>query len=96
MHKATSDEGTGYKARVKDFEIGIKTGTAQLFNPEKSSYSDGSTLASSLALAPIDDPGYIIYIGVEGGRGWGADLAAPAIGNLVQALISQGKLRKTR
>jgi cell division protein FtsI (penicillin-binding protein 3) len=49
-----------------------------------------------LALAPIDDPAYIIYIGVEGGRGWGADLAAPAIGNLVQALISQGKLRRTR
>ncbi|TAH57989.1 MAG: penicillin-binding protein 2, partial [Sphaerochaeta sp.] len=96
MHKATSDEGTGYKARVNDFEIGIKTGTAQLFNPEKNSYSDGSTLASSLALAPIEDPAYIIYIGVEGGRGWGADLAAPGIGNLVQALISQGKLRKTR
>ena len=96
MHKATSDEGTGHKARVKDLEIGIKTGTAQLFNPEKNSYSDGSTLASSLALAPIDDPAYIIYIGVEGGRGWGADLAAPAIGNLVQALISQGKLRRTR
>lgn len=96
MHKATSDEGTGYKARVKDFEIGIKTGTAQLFNPETNSYGDGSTLASSLALAPIENPAYIIYIGVEGGRGWGADLAAPAVGNLVQALISQGKLRKTR
>ncbi len=95
MHTATSNEGTGYKARVSDFEVGIKTGTAQLFNAETNSYSDGSTLASSLALAPIEDPAYIIYIGVEGGRGWGADLAAPAIGNLIQALISQGKLRKT-
>ena len=96
MQMATTSEGTGYKAHIPDLEIGIKTGTAQLFNPVSNSYSDGSTLASSLALAPIDDPSYIIYIGVEGGRGWGADLAAPAVGNLLQALISQGKLRRSR
>ncbi len=95
MFKATEEGGTGVRARVDGIDIGVKTGTAQILNPETNSYEDGTVLASTLAMVPIDNPKYIIYIAAGNPKGdtiWGSNIAGPAIGNLVKTLISQGKL----
>ncbi len=95
MHQASLPGGTGNKARVEGIELGIKTGTAQILNPETNSYEDGTVLASSLASVPIDNPRYVIYIAAGNPKGptiWGSNIAAPAVGNVVRSLISQGKL----
>jgi len=95
MLKATEEGGTGVRARVSGIDIGVKTGTAQILNPETNSYEDGTVLASTLAMVPIENPKYIIYIGAGNPKGdtiWGSNIAAPAIASLVQTLASQGKL----
>jgi len=95
MHKATLDGGTGTRAYIKGLDIGIKTGTAQIWNPELKAYDERSFLASSLAMVPVDNPRYIIYVGAANPKGstiYGANIAAPAIQNVIQSLLSQGKL----
>ncbi len=94
-----SEEGTGTRAKVEGIAVGVKTGTAQIMNPETGSYTDGALYASSLAIVPIDDPRYIIYVGAYDPKGaniWGANIAAPAIGEIIRTLASQGKLIASR
>lgn len=95
MKKASLTGGTGIKAAVDGIQVGIKTGTAQILNPETNSYEDGTVLASSLAIVPIDNPRYIIYFAAGNPKGntiWGSNIAAPAIANVIKMLVSQGKL----
>ncbi len=95
MKRATEEGGTGVRAVVEGVDVGIKTGTAQILNPETNTYADGTVLASSLAMVPIDNPRYIIYFGAGNPKGntiWGSNIAGPAIANVVKSLLSQGKL----
>ncbi|NCC64630.1 MAG: penicillin-binding protein 2, partial [Spirochaetia bacterium] len=98
MHKATLAGGTGTRAFVDGLDVGIKTGTAQIWNAELKAYDERSFLASSLALVPVDNPRYIIYVGAANPKGstiYGANIAAPAIQNIIQSLLSQGKLTRS-
>lgn len=88
-------EGTARKAAVNGVRVAAKTGTAQLINEETGSYEDGPTLASTLAIVPADEPRYIVYFAVcapTGSTIWGEDIAAPAAGNVIRGLVSQGRL----
>ena len=65
-------------------------------NPETGSYADGTNLASTLVMAPADDPQYIIYFAISAPKGnsvWGADIAAPACGALVEGLARPGRIQ---
>ncbi|MDY4610302.1 MAG: penicillin-binding protein 2 [Sphaerochaetaceae bacterium] len=95
MVSATEPGGTGVLTAVEGFTIAAKTGTAQILNPETNSYSDGSVLASTLAIVPAEQPKYIIYMAAAHPKGntiWGSNIAAPAISQVIQGLASQGKL----
>jgi cell division protein FtsI (penicillin-binding protein 3) len=95
MHTATLEGGTATKAAVAGVAVGAKTGTAQIPDPVTHSYADGTVLASTLALVPADDPKYIVYIAAGNPKGstiWGSNIAAPAIGSIIEGLVSQGKL----
>ena len=85
-------EGTAKKAAVSNVTVRAKTGTAEIINPETGSYEDGTNLASTLAFA--DD--YIVYFAISAPKGnsvWGADIAAPACGNVISGLVRQGKIK---
>ena len=85
-------EGTAKKAAVKNVDVRAKTGTAEIINPESGSYEDGTNLASTLAIAGD----YIVYFAISAPKGnsvWGADIAAPACGNVIAGLVRQGKIR---
>ncbi len=95
MVTATEPGGTGVLTAVEGFTIAAKTGTAQILNPETNSYSDGSVLASTLAIVPAEQPKYIIYMAAAHPKGntiWGSNIAAPAISQVIKGLASQGKL----
>lgn len=95
MFEATQEGGTGVRARIEGVDIGVKTGTAQILNPETNSYEDGTVLASTLALVPIEKPKYVIYVAAGNPKGdtiWGSNIASPAVGEIVRTLVSQGKL----
>jgi cell division protein FtsI (penicillin-binding protein 3) len=95
MEMATQSGGTATKAAVPGVRVGAKTGTAQVFDPTTGTYGSDNFLASTLAIVPIDDPRYIIYIGVSNPKGatiWGSNIAAPAIGSLIADMVRQGRI----
>lgn len=95
MVSAVTD-GTARLTKVDGLLVGAKTGTAELVNEKSGRYEDGASLASCLAIAPADNPQYIVYFAVSAPRGdsiWGANVAAPSCGALFRGLASQGKLK---
>lgn len=90
------EEGTASKAKVEGVKVAAKTGTAEIINPESGSYLDGTSLASTLAMVPADNPDYIIYFAVSAPKGdsiWGANVASPSCGEVIKGLVAQGKVR---
>jgi len=99
MEEATQKGGTAISVTVQGVRIGAKTGTSQIMNPETNSYEDGTVLASTLAIVPLDKPKYIIYVAAGNPKGdtqWGSNIAAPAIGKIIESLVSQGKVVSDR
>ncbi|MGD1821185.1 MAG: peptidoglycan D,D-transpeptidase FtsI family protein [Pleomorphochaeta sp.] len=96
MVKATEEGGTAINAYVDGIRVAAKTGTAQLLNEETLSYEDGEALASTIAIVDADDPKYIIYFAAKAPSKnsiWGANVASPAVKNIIEGLISQNKLK---
>ena len=86
-------------AACEGVSVAAKTGTAQIINPVSKSYEDGTSLASTIALVPADDPKYIIYFAVSAPRGdsiWGANVAAPSCAAVINGLVNQGKIRSEK
>jgi len=99
MEEATKSGGTARSVAVGGVRVGAKTGTSQILNPETNSYEDGTVLASTLAIVPLDNPKYIIYVAAGNPKGdtqWGSNIAAPAIGKIIESLVSQGKVVSER
>ena len=91
--------GTAKLAGCEGVSVAAKTGTAQIINPVSKSYEDGTSLASTIALVPADDPKYIIYFAVSAPRGdsiWGANVAAPSCAAVINGLVNQGKIRSEK
>jgi cell division protein FtsI (penicillin-binding protein 3) len=99
MNSATEKGSTAANAAVAGLNLGAKTGTAQILNSKTNSYADGTVLASTMAIVPVENPKYIIYIAAGNPKGntiWGSNIAAPAISQIIKALVSQGKLMSTK
>ena len=60
----TKTEYTGPRVNVDGYEIGGKTGTSELLNPEGGYYKDRN-LTSFIGVFPINNPKYVIYTAVE-------------------------------
>ncbi len=59
----TGDDGTGYNYKGSNYDIGMKTGTAQMVG-DNGQYEKNKFIYSSMAAAPIDDPQLLIYTAV--------------------------------
>ncbi|GAB1481486.1 hypothetical protein MASR2M78_03010 [Treponema sp.] len=89
MVSAASEAGTGRRAKVDDLQLAVKTGTAQLINPETGTYSSSEFIASCMALLPADRPSLILYTVIVRPKGdsyLGGRIAAPPIGEAAEAL----------
>jgi len=77
-----SPVGTTRRARINDFPISAKSGTAQITNPETGKYYPDRFTASVLALFPTDDPQLIVYIVLKNPRGdiyYGGTIGSPLV-----------------
>ncbi len=93
MVAATEQGGTAIHAHSPGITTAAKTGTAQILDTETRSYSADHVLASTLALFPVEDPQYIIYVAVDNpkaGQFYGSSVAAPSIGAIAGELVSSG------
>jgi cell division protein FtsI (penicillin-binding protein 3) len=77
-----SPVGTTRRAKIDDFPISAKSGTAQITNPETGKYYEDRFTASVLAIFPTDDPKLIVYIVLKNPRGdiyYGGTIGSPLI-----------------
>jgi len=81
--------GIDWRAGIQDMSIGVKTGTAQIIDPDTRRYSETDYVSSCLALLPAENPSLILYLAVIKPKGtiWGSVIAAPAIREAAESLI---------
>jgi cell division protein FtsI (penicillin-binding protein 3) len=89
MVDVTSNIGTGWRANVEDLSLAVKTGTAQIIDPETLAYSDTDFIASCIALLPAENPSLVLYLVIIKPRGetYGGRIAAPAIRQAAESLV---------
>jgi cell division protein FtsI (penicillin-binding protein 3) len=89
MVDVTSNIGTGWRARVEDLSLAVKTGTAQMRDPSTGKYSETDFIASCIALLPAESPSLILYLVIISPRGeiYGGRIAAPPIREAAEALV---------
>lgn len=90
-----TEEGTGKLARIPDFKVAGKTGTAQKIEPN-GSYSHSKYIASFIGFAPADEPLIAIAITVDEPRPYyfGGVVAAPVFKRIASDCVRYLKLRK--
>ncbi len=89
MLQSVVDNGYGSKAKVEGFNIGGKTGTAQISNPEGGYYED-QFIHSFIGYAPIDDPRFVLMVKLDNpkARNYSSDTATPVWGNIASYLLN--------
>ena len=55
---------TGPRVKVDGYQVGGKTGTSELLNPNGGYYKDRN-MTSFIGVFPINDPKYVIYTAIE-------------------------------
>jgi len=91
METVASLEGTGWRAKVADLRMAVKTGTAQMIDPATRAYSDKDYIASTLGIFPADAPRIALYVALVKPRGasyLGGQIAAPVLKEAVEAVLS--------
>jgi cell division protein FtsI (penicillin-binding protein 3) len=89
MVDVTSSIGTGWRANVEDLSLAVKTGTAQIIDPETHAYSATDHIASCIALLPAESPSLVLYLVIVKPQGeiFGGRIAAPAIRQAAESLV---------
>jgi len=89
MLQSVVDSGTATPARIADFPMAGKTGTAQKWDSGSNSYSRGVYISSFVGIAPADHPELVGVIVIDNPRGkhyYGGEVAAPVFREVIQDL----------
>jgi cell division protein FtsI (penicillin-binding protein 3) len=87
----TGERATGRAAQVNGVRVGGKTGTSD--DPDCAACAQGPGLfASFVGIVPVDQPRYVIYVGVgqPAQPGTGGSLAAPVFSRVATRLMAGG------
>ncbi|MFC2600033.1 penicillin-binding protein [Treponema lecithinolyticum] len=87
--ETTARYGTGTKAALKDISIGVKTGTAQMLDPDTGKYSKTDFVSNCAAVFPIDRPQIVLYIVITKAKGetLSGRIVAPVIADAANVII---------
>jgi cell division protein FtsI (penicillin-binding protein 3) len=91
-------DGTGRLARVGDFAVAGKTGTAQMVNPATGAYYQSRLVASFVGFVPADDPRLVILVvlyDVSHGH-FGGLTAAPVFSEIAAGALSDMNVTPSR
>ncbi len=83
---AVTEDGSGRLARVTEFLVAGKTGTAQKTVPGTVGFAPGKHVSSFVGMAPADDPQLVCLIVIDEpeGRGLGGQVAAPSFSRIIE------------
>lgn len=62
MEATAQESWLADEVAIPGYRVGMKTGTAQVVNPETGLYEESSYIASMAGIAPIDDPKYVVLV----------------------------------
>lgn len=88
------NEGTGTKAKLENWQVFGKTGTANIAKSDEKGYSQSYYIASFIGGAPAEDPEIIVLVSVRRpnialGRGYtGGTVAAPAAAKIIEKTLN--------
>lgn len=87
--ETTAQYGTGTRANVGGVSIGVKTGTAQMLDPETKAYSETDFVSNCMAVFPVDKPEIILYIVITKAQGetYAGRIVAPVISQAADVII---------
>ncbi|NEQ50400.1 MAG: penicillin-binding protein 2 [Leptolyngbya sp. SIO3F4] len=88
MMEAVVESGSGQRARVANYRLAGKTGTAQKAN-EYGEYGDGR-LVSFVGILPVENPRYVVLAVIDeplGEESYGSSVAAPLVKSVVESLV---------
>ena len=78
------DGGTGGRARLKDWVVAGKTGTAQA-----SDRGHEENVAWFACFAPFDHPKYVVVVMVQGASGHGGEVAGPIATRILERTLAE-------
>ena len=91
MTDVTSAIGTGWRANIDDISMAVKTGTAQMYDPNRGGYSQTDFIASCIAFLPAENPSLILYLAIirpQGDTILAGRIAAPPIREAAEELVN--------
>ncbi|UCE61258.1 MAG: penicillin-binding protein 2 [Phycisphaerales bacterium] len=84
--------GSGRRAKLDDFTVLGKTGTAKLPYSDRSGYEPGAYLATFMGAAPVEDPQLVAVVMVRRPNAkigyYGGVVSAPAVGEILEATLA--------
>jgi cell division protein FtsI/penicillin-binding protein 2 len=78
MLRLAVEEGTGGAARIPGYDVGGKTGTAEIALKDGSGYAKGIYTSSFIGMVPAGRPRLVVLVTVESTPMFGGEVAAPA------------------
>ncbi|MBI5546454.1 MAG: transpeptidase family protein [Deltaproteobacteria bacterium] len=90
MRLVVDKEGTAPLARMDEYEVAGKTGTAQKADPNTGGYSVDKRTASFVGIVPADAPRLVILVVIDEPKGdvYGGLVAAPAFKEIAQGALA--------
>ena len=88
MMEDVVETGSGQTARIPNYRMGGKTGTAQKVN-QYGEYGDGR-IVSFVGIVPVENPRYVVMAVLDeplGKESYGSTVAAPLVKSLVESLV---------
>ncbi len=94
LTQATSQKGTGFRARIEGFLTAGKTGTAQKPDLKKGGYIPGKYISSFAGFVPSDHPRFVIYVAVDEPtkKFYGSTVAAPIFSQVGSYAVRRASL----
>ena len=85
---------TGPRAKVAGYQVGGKTGTAELL--EKKGYLKKANLSSFIGVFPMNEPKYVVLVMIKNPKGieetyfntTGAWVSAPVVSNIIKKMVN--------
>jgi cell division protein FtsI (penicillin-binding protein 3) len=90
LERVVDHEGTGQLARLENFGVAGKTGTAQKVDYRNGGYESGAYWSSFVGYTPVQHARFVIYVMIdhptEGGY-YGSSVAAPVFAKIARAAL---------